>query len=614
MSTMKFRLIYLWIEEYKNVQQKELYFTNDYSIFFDEVAKKVVVKETDFGKSKRLGKNPLSRLDDFCAVVGENGSGKSNVFELINFLSVEGCFPEGHSACALDNFAIVEYIQDDKKSIKLVSCSNSYESKYNNTVDLSFSQAMLDFNDLENHTVLYHPLSDIAAGFSAQHKRNLNKITSNPFQRLLTGKSNSALAKRFSDNIAELREVDVLEEISNNKFSRLVMLYSEFKEKFIKYHGIHDPFTRMLKGTPVYLMYDDLYNLVMEERPSLLQYKLIYLCTSVFQVLQYTTEKDEAHINAIVISAEVLGEDSPFSKFNDEIEKRLGRRSYGSIIDAFKEHMNYINLQLNSFKIEYNLVNGSFLYSPLGTDQGFGVFDYFCSSSMFDIGDGRHEFQGFDIPIKIDGLSSGQVSIVHFINEIKAAVEYSNGNGCLILLDEPEVSFHPEWQRQLVSILIKLFEKINATPQVIISSHSPFVLSDMLRGKALMLGGASKLDSCFASNVHDLLADSFFLKKTIGQAAIEQVELLIAFLKSPDASSKLGESFDDRRVSSLFILDQIGDMFLKSELRKKLDKVILDSSDHNDLFSNVVNVGISNSEFRDRLQVMLADYPEDLNV
>jgi energy-coupling factor transporter ATP-binding protein EcfA2 len=611
---MKFRLIYLWIEEYKNVKRKELYFTKDYSVSFDEVAKEIVVSETDFGNSKRLGKNPLSRLDDFCAVIGENGSGKSNVFELINFLSVEGCFPDGYSVSSLENCAIVECLQGGNRSIKLISASKGYESKFINTEGLSFDYKILDFNDLKNNTIIYHPLSDIAAGFSVQNNRGLVKITSNPFQKLSSGKSNSALAKRFSDNVSSLREIDIFEEISNNKFSRLVLLYSEFQKKFLEFNGIHDPFTRMLKGTQVYLMYDKLYSLILEGRPSVLQYKLIYLCTSVFQVLQHTAEKDEAHINSIVISAEVLGDDSPFNEFSDEIKKRLGRRSYGSIVKAFEEHMNYISLQLESFEIEYNLVNGSFLYSPVGVDQDFGMFDYFCSNTMFDIGDGKHKFQGAAIPIKIDGLSSGQISLVHFVNEIKAAVEYSNDDGCLILLDEPEVSFHPEWQRRLVSILIRLFEKINVEPQVVIASHSPFVLSDMLRGKTLMLGAANKLDSCFASNVHDLLADSFFLKKTIGEAAIEQITLLLSFLNSPDVSSRLGRSFDDRRISSLFILEQIGDKFLKSELRKKLDKVILDSSDHNDLFSNVVNVGISNSEFRDRLQVMLADYPEDLNV
>ena len=48
----------------------------------------------------------------------------------------------------------------------------------------------------------------------------------------------------------------------------------------------------------------------------------------------------------------------------------------------------------------------------------------------------------------------------------------------LILIDEPEISLHPEWQIQYISLLKKVFEKYRGC-HFILASHSHYLVSDL---------------------------------------------------------------------------------------------------------------------------------------
>lgn len=613
-DSKRFRIIYLWIEEYKNVKKQELYFTQDYQVKRDDAELKIRVEGKVGGRLRVEETHPLEDLDNFCAVVGKNGSGKSNVFELVSYLNIQGEFPKNISENADRNFAIVELEQNGNKLLRLVSISEYYRTNYQKTEGLDFSSKIQnDEMELSSNTILYHPLNDLAAGATTPNTRNLYKITSNPFQKLIAGTSNSALAKQFSENVLALDEIELFKDIAANPYSRLVILYDELQRKYLESTEIHDAYARMSRKSWIHGMYrkfDAMAN-ANDEQPTKTNYKIIYLFLSFWSALQGSVEKDEAHINALLLTSNLLGEHSPFLEFQVRIDKRLKRNSYNSYIEAFKEHMKVIDDELEGFQLEYNLVNGSFLSNSVTQVKSFQLFNCFCSDEMFNLGHGNIIFQGVNLPIKIDGLSSGEISIIHFLNELKKAIENSVQGSCLILLDEPENSFHPEWQRLLISILIELFNKLNVKPQVLISSHSPFVLSDILSGKALMLGNSSYLESCFAANIHELLANSFFLSSTIGEAAKDKIELLVKFINNSEDDSSLGEDFYARRRAAFLILDQIGDKLLKNELRKQLNKVVNAQSEHEQLLVSLATMSQEIPGLREELQSLKERYSEE---
>ena len=134
-------------------------------------------------------------------------------------------------------------------------------------------------------------------------------------------------------------------------------------------------------------------------------------------------------------------------------------------------------------------------------------------------------------------LSSGEQ---HFLNlfsvlyyhaeNIKARVDVdvhsSNSlkyikNDILLLLDEGDNAFHPQWKKEYVknlrSIIPIIFESYNL--QIIITSHDPLTLSDIPKNNVVFLEkgvagtviGDSSTKHTFAANLSDLLKDSFFL-------------------------------------------------------------------------------------------------------
>lgn len=120
-------------------------------------------------------------------------------------------------------------------------------------------------------------------------------------------------------------------------------------------------------------------------------------------------------------------------------------------------------------------------------------------------------------------------------NDIK---KYRN---VMIILDEVELYFHPEFQRTLVDQLLSQIPKIRLKNinniNILFSTHSPFILSDIPSNNLLRLkdGKPDNKDyrESFSSNIHELLTDNFFLENGfIGEYTKRQIENLVAYLKS----------------------------------------------------------------------------------
>lgn len=73
-----------------------------------------------------------------------------------------------------------------------------------------------------------------------------------------------------------------------------------------------------------------------------------------------------------------------------------------------------------------------------------------------------------------DDLSSGEFALISIILSISAAVSNSNA---LILLDEPELSLHPNWQMSLIDNLNRALKGLSC--HLIIATHSHMIVSDL---------------------------------------------------------------------------------------------------------------------------------------
>ncbi|MNR19906.1 hypothetical protein D3C85_1367230 [compost metagenome] len=67
-------------------------------------------------------------------------------------------------------------------------------------------------------------------------------------------------------------------------------------------------------------------------------------------------------------------------------------------------------------------------------------------------------------------LSSGEQHLIVILGKLVFKTE----PGSLVLIDEPEISFHPEWQEKFLDILESI-RQINGFTSVV-ATHSPMVI------------------------------------------------------------------------------------------------------------------------------------------
>ncbi|WP_348733542.1 AAA family ATPase [Rheinheimera texasensis] len=109
--------------------------------------------------------------------------------------------------------------------------------------------------------------------------------------------------------------------------------------------------------------------------------------------------------------------------------------------------------------------------------------DIFCSSineliaftkieTSADFGILAKVIDGDRKPIPLSVLSSGEQHLIVLIGKLV----FNTTQGALVLIDEPEISFHPEWQEKFLSILEDI-RKLNGF-SVLLATHSPILIGD----------------------------------------------------------------------------------------------------------------------------------------
>jgi len=146
-----------------------------------------------------------------------------------------------------------------------------------------------------------------------------------------------------------------------------------------------------------------------------------------------------------------------------------------------------------------------------------------------------------------------------------------------VLIDEAEAGFHPLWQQEyfktLHDLLVRLFADIDCRIQLFISSHSPFLLSDLPAANIIRMddpegipeaeGNLDKWQQTMAANILELYDDTFFLPNgDIGEFARERINSFIEKIEEPGNA-------EDMLAKEAFI-EAIGDPYLRENLKEQL--------------------------------------------
>lgn len=159
--------------------------------------------------------------------------------------------------------------------------------------------------------------------------------------------------------------------------------------------------------------------------------------------------------------------------------------------------------------------------------------------------------------IRIGGLqfSSGErallnffswLHLVPFFKYISDDIQESLKDNVLLLIDEIDLYCHPGWQQKMLYYLIDEARMLfrGKKVQIIFTTHSPIILSDMPKSNVIYLArdeennkcridDPQKHDETFGANIYKLFDDAFFLEEQgqVGEFAKRKIRSLIDRLK-----------------------------------------------------------------------------------
>lgn len=214
-----------------------------------------------------------------------------------------------------------------------------------------------------------------------------------------------------------------------------------------------------------------------------------------------------------------------------------------------------------SFSIRFEAITQEFVnalycyynFMSLGPYASFGTMEYNVLNTQVIIN---------------FGISSGERSLYTFISRLMGVVfdkqgeihhaainkiihdNKFDGKTVIILLDEPDLQLHPEWQQKFVDIVLRLlyayFPKVKF--QIILTTHSPILLSDIPKTNVVFIDkksdGTSKVcddisfKETFAANIHTLYNNGFFLDGIpIGEFSKRKIESTRSRIESGQVDS-----------------------------------------------------------------------------
>ncbi len=557
-------LVYLWVEEYKNIHEQGFNFSPQFSCSYDKEKKELTINKNSDGIENFFGNKT-----NVTAIVGKNGSGKSAILELLfsNNIELSDIKGDYYFIVVIGSKLILYYfLRQQLIASKELELSTKKEYIFS-FVDIKDSPC----KKIENLSSIFYTSSNIIQ--SVTRKNNIENSY------------NLSLFETETYRVKKLKSIEnSINMIKNNiKFNKLFQppsnIYITFK------NNQEDKVLSVIYTEQVVQIKEnceeDFLNKVLEE----IAY-IIYV---------------NSHNEIRVIEDSIINNNP--NTFLDLLKILCDAQSYPN----FSTFKNFIN-EVEKINREYNLV---MCIGLDGINSGF-MNSYFelMTNPVTNL---LYSFDLLDFKWS-PNLSTGQETYLFQFADFNNVLISDKNNNIMLLIDEGETTLHPDWQKRYIKYLTDFLSDNfpNKNIHIILSSHSPFVLSDLSKENVIFLdaykeqdikvkNGSQKTGNCkvvdglkkkkqtFGANIHTLLSDGFFMENGLmGEFAKGKIDKIIKFLregKVPIPMEKwveskvilkqtikcIGEPFLQNKVMELYY-DKYIDEATKDERRRELEQ------------------------------------------
>ena len=210
------------------------------------------------------------------------------------------------------------------------------------------------------------------------------------------------------------------------------------------------------------------------------------------------------------------------------------------------------------------------------------------SSNLFLEFFDRYYATALDLPfltMRWPSLSAGEESLIAYFSRLFAVLSEIRSDNVLMLIDEGDLYFHPEWQRDYVYFLL---EFLNSTLiptngiHLILTTHSPFIVSDLPKENIILLSKEEQefgapivtisrpVSSTLGGNIHTLFTETFFLgESTVSTFAKKKI--------SESIIQPIVEGGISNLVQLRQLISRVGEPVLKNILEERLAQRLNDT-------------------------------------
>lgn len=627
-------LVFAYIHEYRNIREQSFNLNSFVNIDFSARIKGNKIVERPFLSitpvKDRIEKLFHRDIIDVKAIIGENGAGKST---LLNYLAF---YANGHP-----NF--MEYRQDNSWDILVfVRKKIGYDQEFvvyageqwqlrdkdikngidgsevsiNEIREFSWHETNLPLdivyysNVFDNEQEETYSMNNISTNYLLRNDRQA--IINDPFDKLGRGTMMSGLSQVGAHSIAEdSRRISFFLSFKNllpftHEDQRIFVYFSDVALRGLRridserasIKGIVSD-KRILKVLKRWLKLLDSSAIKKAKDPRRIfyrQYFSYFIYTHILQtsdIMQTTFEGIDIYKEKVFVGLlKLLKSKDPRAALQDLIneaailESTVNEKSASGLGDS----------SLSRHLAAFQILDG--LMERVYEDGFFGTGFYaIADKQLKDLHDQYSNTVWIDeyLNFSFEGFSSGELGMLTLFSRFYALVD-ANSKGIskaeqhnlLVLIDEGDLYFHPKWQVQFLDFIDRFLPKILPSKliQLIITSHSPFIASDLpsnhllsirkgRKGEHLPITGAdaahktfsvATLNKSFGANIHELLSDNFFLEGAhIGLLAKKVIYKILDQLE--------GEKVNDPIIEEQIpvIIDQIGEGWIRSRLQEKYD-------------------------------------------
>ena len=243
------------------------------------------------------------------------------------------------------------------------------------------------------------------------------------------------------------------------------------------------------------------------------------------------------------------------------------------------------------------------------------IINKFFSNKRFGLKMSSGQEAKFSLLAKLYWCMEGCVRFVQLMKSIIHVDELPfNLSDCIqeddnsiILIDEGEIYYHPEWQRQLIDSIVTIINtsSYKCDLQIVIATNSPYILSDFYKEDvAYVLSNEDKkipITETFGQNIHTLLTSPFFMNSTMGAVAFNRIKYVVEILNKIEQSNQ--GNFECAEYTIELAVEDLSNIF-GNELNKS------NLYEHLMLFANSVGEEIYRYQLR---QLVEKVFPASVN-